>query len=271
MAIQHVNTTSFTDTQGTFANKYNATCDEIFVSGTISGRNIVFTKSGGGTQSVSNVQFWGNNTTGGISDALYYKDVNNLNICDAQQACVIGGTDNQARALIATVAGGLSNRALAILSNIFGGGSNRVVLGADSSSIIGGLSCSAQTGIGSIILGGSGNTTNASYASVLAGQAINANINNTAFAQNLALTNGKFYIQTGTSRTAGVATLTAGQVTVSNTLVTTSSIIQLTHQITGGTVGVLSVGTRVNNTSFVINSSSATDTSTIGYFIIQPF
>ena len=37
----------------------------------------------------------------------------------------------------------------------------------------------------------------------------------------------------------------------------------------GGTVGELTVGTITAGTSFVINSASATDTSTVGYLIIN--
>lgn len=67
----------------------------------------------------------------------------------------------------------------------------------------------------------------------------------------------------GANAVAGRATLVAGTVTVSTTAVEAASIIQLTRCVTGGTVGHLSVGTVTADTSFVINSSSGTETSTI--------
>lgn len=65
--------------------------------------------------------------------------------------------------------------------------------------------------------------------------------------------------------TSGKATLVGGTVTVANADVVAGSVIQLTHQVVGGTQGILSVGTIVANTSFVINSSNALDTGTIGW------
>lgn len=73
------------------------------------------------------------------------------------------------------------------------------------------------------------------------------------------------------SGTAGTATLTAGTVTVSSAAactIGTACTYQLTNCGTGGTVGVLSVGTITAGTSFVINSSSSTDTSTVCWEII---
>lgn len=69
---------------------------------------------------------------------------------------------------------------------------------------------------------------------------------------------------------SGTAVLVAGTVTVTHTLVTANSRIIIWRQIAGGTLGHLSVGTITAGTSFVINSSSATDTSTIGYLIYEP-
>lgn len=69
---------------------------------------------------------------------------------------------------------------------------------------------------------------------------------------------------------AGTAVLVGGTVTVSNPSILPTTIVILSRQASGGTTGQLSVGTRVAGTSFVINSSSGTDTSTIGYFLIEP-
>ena len=67
----------------------------------------------------------------------------------------------------------------------------------------------------------------------------------------------------------GKATLASGAVTVTNTFVTSASVIQLTHQNIGGTPGHLYVGTIVANSSFQILSTSGTDTSTIGWTILN--
>lgn len=80
----------------------------------------------------------------------------------------------------------------------------------------------------------------------------------------------KLNITTGTNASAGKsAAMTAGTITISTTAVTSSSLIFLTNAVVGGTPGILSVGTIVNGTSFVINSSSATDTSQVNWLIIN--
>jgi hypothetical protein len=63
--------------------------------------------------------------------------------------------------------------------------------------------------------------------------------------------------------------MTAGTITISTTAVTSSSKIFLTHASLGGIQGILSVGTIVNATSFVINSSSMTDTGTVNWWIVN--
>jgi hypothetical protein len=68
----------------------------------------------------------------------------------------------------------------------------------------------------------------------------------------------------------GRATLVAGTVTVSDTTVRATSQIFLTTRVAGGTLGILSVGTVVDATSFVINSTSGTDTSTVNWLIVDP-
>ncbi len=71
------------------------------------------------------------------------------------------------------------------------------------------------------------------------------------------------------TKIAGRAVLVAGTVTVNTTAIQSADEIFLTNRITGGTVGFLSVGTVTAGTSFVINSSSALDTSTISWMIIK--
>jgi hypothetical protein len=67
----------------------------------------------------------------------------------------------------------------------------------------------------------------------------------------------------------GTAVLVAGTKIVNTAQALTGSIILLTSQIDGGTVGFLRVSARVNGTSFTITSSNAADTSTVGYIIIN--
>lgn len=77
-------------------------------------------------------------------------------------------------------------------------------------------------------------------------------------------------VKTGSNATAGKATLTGGTVTVSTTKVTANSLIFLTHQNNSGTVGSPSVSARTAGTSFVITSTSASDTSDVAWFIVEP-
>jgi hypothetical protein len=67
----------------------------------------------------------------------------------------------------------------------------------------------------------------------------------------------------------GRAVLVGGTVTVNTTAIQSADEIFLTNRITGGTPGLLSVGTVTAGTSFVINSASGSDTSTISWMIIK--
>ena len=67
----------------------------------------------------------------------------------------------------------------------------------------------------------------------------------------------------------GSAVLVAGTKTVSTTAVATGDKIFLTRLVTGGTVGNLSVGTITDATSFVINSDSNLETSTVAWLIVR--
>jgi hypothetical protein len=86
--------------------------------------------------------------------------------------------------------------------------------------------------------------------------------------------NGKFTFQDRSAFSeacVGKATLVGGTVTVATTAVTANSRILVTRNTPGGTVGDLSVpdASYVAGTSFVINSASGTDTSTVNWFIIN--
>lgn len=66
----------------------------------------------------------------------------------------------------------------------------------------------------------------------------------------------------------GAATLAAGTVTVATTAVRATSKVFLTRAVTGGTTGDLRVGTITAGVSFVINSSSVLDTSTVNWMVV---
>jgi len=66
-----------------------------------------------------------------------------------------------------------------------------------------------------------------------------------------------------------VATLVGGTVTVNTTKVTANSRIHLTVETAGGTQGFLSY-TKSAGTSFTINSTSGTETSTVNWVILEP-
>lgn len=77
-------------------------------------------------------------------------------------------------------------------------------------------------------------------------------------------------IKTGTNAKMGTATLVAGTVTIANTSVTSNSHILVYHMTQAGTPGWLRVSAKTAGTSFVITSSSNTDTSLVGYQIVEP-
>lgn len=89
------------------------------------------------------------------------------------------------------------------------------------------------------------------------------------FLKGLSTTNLKMDL-TGAAPTAGTATLVGGTVVVATTAITANSRIMLTRNTPGGTVGDLSApsASRVVGTSFVINSDSGTDTSTVDWMVI---
>lgn len=66
----------------------------------------------------------------------------------------------------------------------------------------------------------------------------------------------------------GTATLVAGTVTVTRQQITANSIVRVSRRATGGTAGHLSVALTAG-TSFTINSSSGSDTSTVLWEIVQ--
>jgi hypothetical protein len=68
---------------------------------------------------------------------------------------------------------------------------------------------------------------------------------------------------------SGLSVLVAGTVVVANTSVTANTRVQLTSQVDGGTPGWLRVSARTSGTSFTILSSSATDTSSVAWLLVE--
>lgn len=91
-----------------------------------------------------------------------------------------------------------------------------------------------------------------------------------AAALNLGSAGGGIAVAEGANARMGASALVGGAVTVANTSVTATTRIQLTSQADGGTPGWLRVDSRTPGTSFHIQSSSATDTSTIAWVLIEP-
>lgn len=67
---------------------------------------------------------------------------------------------------------------------------------------------------------------------------------------------------------SGTATLSSGAATVSNASVTANSIIRVASKTAGGTPGALYISARTASTSFVISSTSGTDTSTVQWDVV---
>lgn len=83
-----------------------------------------------------------------------------------------------------------------------------------------------------------------------------------------------FAVKEGTNRRMGTAVLPTGnpnQVTVNNTSITNTTRVFLTAQTgTVANMGFLSVPTRSSGNSFVIQSSSITDNSTVAWLLVEP-
>lgn len=75
-------------------------------------------------------------------------------------------------------------------------------------------------------------------------------------------------VKTGSNAKIGTATLVGGTVTVANTSVTANSRIFYSVSTAGGTQGNLRY-TKSAGTSFTITSTSATETSTVDWFIVE--
>lgn len=87
---------------------------------------------------------------------------------------------------------------------------------------------------------------------------------------NLTITAGKLNVPgSGTAAIVGTSTLTGGAVTIATSAVTTNSKIFLTYLYPLSNAGILQVRTINNGVSFLVNSSSGTDTSAFNWFIVN--
>lgn len=132
----------------------------------------------------------------------------------------------------------------------------------------------AGSGAGTLTLGTTTFTSNSSVAGTLTVSYAPSRLGSTTLTGNLSLptAGNKLSIATGTNASIGTSSaMVAGTTTVNTTAVTASSKIFLTVNTPGGTQGTLSAPTAsiVAGTSFVINSSSNTDTSTVNWWIIN--
>lgn len=89
-------------------------------------------------------------------------------------------------------------------------------------------------------------------------------------ALNLGTAGAGIAIKEGANARMGVATLVAGTVTVANTSVAANDRIFLTGQNSSGVHGELTVSAKTAGTSFVITSSSNTDTREVAWEIKMP-
>ena len=114
---------------------------------------------------------------------------------------------------------------------------------------------------------------NSTYLTLIAGGATAAYIGSNYFQMNgdiAVLTAGKgFQVKTGSNAKKGSAVLVGGTVAVSNSAVTATSVILLSTITPGGTQGAPYVSAQTASSGFTITSTSALDTSTVGYVIID--
>jgi hypothetical protein len=192
---------------------------------------------------------------------------------------IVSGDDNVALGHTAGAffGGGTTNNLTQASTSIFIGKNASPLANAQTNQIVIG---NGAVGLGSnsSVLGNSSTTTTGIWGRTLIGQGTLPTDNGSDVLQvngdiNLRTAGNKIKITTGTNASAGTATLVAtvggSTIVVSTTAVTASSIILLTAQDGGISVGNLRVSARAAATSFTILSTSATDTCPVGWVIIN--
>ena len=137
-----------------------------------------------------------------------------------------------------------------------------VVIGQSASTI----STTAVGATGTVLTGNTGadptfTSAPASTSLTLSGAATNA--------LDFTSVGGGVRYKEGANARQGVSTLVAGTVTVSNTSVTANSRIFVTPQNNSGTPGAVYVSAKTASTSFVITSTSNTDTRDVAWQITE--
>lgn len=115
-----------------------------------------------------------------------------------------------------------------------------------------------------------GNFTSTGYFVAASGQSNGTwtTFDNTAAALKCGTAGGGLTITEGTNARMGESVLVGGTVTVANTSITANTRVFLSRKTIGGTAGNLSY-TLNAGVSFVINSSSGTDTSTVEWLLVE--
>jgi hypothetical protein len=222
------------------------------INNTAIGKYALYSDTTGGHNTVVGVEAMYNNTSGTYNvamgeTALSQTTNGSYNVGIGHRALYTNtsGSNNTALGKDADVSQVDLINATAIGANAYVADSNSIVLGAING--INGATVDTKVGVG---------TTTPSERLDVVG--------------NLKLT-GKFITPSGANAIAGIATLSTGSVTVNTNKVATNSVIFLTRNTPSGTLGELSVPSAsiVDGVSFTINSSSATETSTVNWFIIN--
>ncbi|MBS1734378.1 MAG: hypothetical protein JST02_13870 [Bacteroidetes bacterium] len=115
---------------------------------------------------------------------------------------------------------------------------------------------------------GDGNIADGEGTAVLGGTNKTGSRDNTVYIPSLNIWGDKIFIETGSNKPVGTATLSAGSVTVSNTTVTANSLIFINGK-TCTNCGAYRYGSIIPGTSFVISSTNGTDASTVTYLIVN--
>jgi hypothetical protein len=164
-----------------------------------------------------------------------------------------------------TLQGAHTNATLQILAgqtNTTGSGSTLSLKGGQSSNV-------NDSGGDVIIQGGAGSgsgSANGGDVQIIVGEGAGLISGSIILQTTTAGTNGQLRMPSNT----GLATMAAGTVTVNYSAITANSRIFLTCQTPGGTPGFLRISARTPGTSFTILSSSGTDTSVVGWMVIEP-
>ena len=182
-------------------------------------------------------------TNASVNNGAAFGESHNLQT-PSYNSFIGGGNGNTINANKVFIGGGTSNSVTAVEGAIIGGSSNSV---------------SHQA---SVILGGSGMSST---------QANEVQVPHLKVTGSLAVT-GDVRFASGSNKTMGTAVLDGanpGAVVVSNSLVTTSSLIFLTKQTLNHTNGYVAISSKGSST-FTITSNHNGDTDTVAYLIINP-